>query len=92
MWAALFVAGVATGFALKSTPTSPVVLAQASLPGRYQLFQGRYEFSAGKGSITTNAVFRLDSATGEAWVYHEGSAEATSGLYAQWWKVAVRDR
>lgn len=53
--------------------------APADLPGRYQLFQGNYEFINLKGEVYWNrALFKLDTVTGAVFVCR---GEQTDGKY-----------
>ena len=51
--------------------------------GRYQLFQGNYTVISMGTAIKMDAVFKLDSDTGKAWLYREGLTQ-DGKLYQRW--------
>ena len=53
--------------------------------GRYQLFQGKYNIMANGSIIENDAIFRIDTMTGEVWIYWEGSN--ASKAWSEWRKI-----
>ncbi|NCC51036.1 MAG: hypothetical protein EOM20_07440 [Spartobacteria bacterium] len=58
----------------------PVVVKGYS--GRYQLFQGTFFENRGKG-VDRMAVFKIDSITGDTWIYREG-IDTKGDFYSRW--------
>ena len=54
--------------------------APLSAPGRYVLFAGQYRITA---SSTDQGVFKLDTETGQAWVFATGVT--SDGVFVQRW-------
>ncbi|GEM_PF-5664753 len=58
--------------------------------GRFQLFQGYYTVSSGGTAFKENAVFKLDTVTGEVWVYFEGMDK--NGKFFKRWLPTETER
>ncbi len=53
------------------------------VPGRYQLFQGQFTIVSSGTPFKEIGVFKLDTHTGQTWMYAEGS-NRDGQLYKEW--------
>jgi hypothetical protein len=74
-------------WAQQVSPNQLPVTASQEPTGRYQLFQGHYQ--ARGTQFQEDAVFKLDSSTGKAWIYREGLTG--KGEFCHWWE-SIQDR
>lgn len=74
--ALMLIGGVAFAAQFKSNPDDQPVKIQvkpgaSTTVGRFQLFQGMHELVSAKAAVTIPIIFKIDSATGEVWRFHD---------------------